>query len=169
MECLRSLDDGSPNDALRVNVDTPDKSVLREESLDFMRARVDTPVDNELGNGDDIKLWIDVPRELTAGGSFVIGTTWYLDDTRDDIKSVSGAVWTGSDTDGNVTVFETTGIDGTVVASSDLCRGNCRAVKAMVLSIGGVTPCGNNIDTKRLDGDDSDPDLLTGSARLSER
>ena len=82
---------------------------------------------------------------------------------------MSGAIWIGSDTDGSVTVFGTAGIDDTDVASSDLCRGNCRAVKAMVLSIGGVTSCGNNNDTRRLDGDDSDPDLLTGSDRLSKR
>ena len=40
-----------------INADTPDKSVIRGEStldLDFMRARVDTPVDNGLGNGGDI-------------------------------------------------------------------------------------------------------------------
>ena len=64
---LSNLGGGSSNDALRVNADTPDKSVIREEStlldLDLMKARVDTPVDNELGNGGDIKFWIDVPRD----------------------------------------------------------------------------------------------------------
>ena len=46
-ERLRDLDGGSSNDALRVNADTPDKSVIREEStldLDLMKARVTTPV-----------------------------------------------------------------------------------------------------------------------------
>ena len=68
-----------------------------------------------------------------------------------------------------MTVFEPTGTDNTDVAFNDVCRGNYRAVKAMVLSLGGVTPCGNNIDTKRLDGDDFDPDLLTGPGRQIAR
>ena len=131
-----------------------------------MKARVTTPGDNELGNGGDIKLWTDVPRD-PADGSFDTGTTWQLDDTKDDTKDMSGEDWIRSDTDGSsVTVFEPTGTDSTDLAFNDVCRGNCRAVKAMVLSLGGVPPCGNNRDTKRLDGDDFDPDLLTGPARL---
>ena len=92
-ERLRDLDGGSFNDALRVNADTPDKSVIREEStldLDLMKARVTTPGDNELGNGGDIKSWTDVPRDPADGGSFDTGTTWQLDDTKDDTKDMSG-------------------------------------------------------------------------------
>ena len=88
------MDGGSSNnDALRVNADTPDKSVIRVEStldLDLMKARVTTPGDNELGSGGDIKSWTDVPRDAAGGGSFATGTTWQLDDTKDDIKDISG-------------------------------------------------------------------------------
>lgn len=76
VERLGNLYDGSSNDALLFNAGTPGKSVLREDSLAFMRARVDTPVDSGLGNECDIKPCIDIPRELAVSGSFVIGTTW---------------------------------------------------------------------------------------------